>query len=41
MPNEFDTWMGWLNEQPELLTLTATFALIVAAWLSNWKCRPG
>lgn len=36
MPNEFDTWMGWLNEQPELLTLTATFALIVAAWLSNW-----
>ena len=31
MPNELNTWMDWLNTQPELLTLTATLALIVAA----------
>lgn len=36
MPNELNTWMDWLNTQPELLTLSATLALILAAWLSNW-----
>ncbi|MDH1622080.1 mechanosensitive ion channel family protein [Pseudomonas chengduensis] len=39
MPNELNTWMDWLNTQPELLTLTATLALIVAAWLSNWVVK--
>ena len=39
MPNELTTWMDWLNTQPELLTLTATLALIVAAWLSNWVVK--
>ena len=39
MPNELNTWMDWLNTQPELLTLTATLALIVAAWLSNWMVK--
>ena len=36
MPNELNTWMEWLEHQPQLLTFSATLALILAAWLSNW-----
>ena len=36
MPNELNTWMEWLEHQPQLLTVSATLALILAAWLSNW-----
>lgn len=36
MPNELTHWTNWLNEQPELLTFSASLALIIAAWLSNW-----
>lgn len=39
MPNELNTWMDWLKQQPELLTLSATLALIAAAWLSNWVVK--
>ncbi|WP_161867581.1 mechanosensitive ion channel family protein [Pseudomonas yangonensis] len=39
MPNELNTWTEWLEQQRELLTFSATLALILAAWLSNWLVK--
>ena len=39
MNEEFASWLDWLRAHPELQTLVACTALILAAWLSNWLVK--
>ena len=36
MQEKFAIWYGWLQSHPELETLLASVALLLAAWLGNW-----
>ncbi|QLF92605.1 mechanosensitive ion channel [Pseudomonas sp. ABC1] len=39
MREEWAVWLAWLENHPELHTLLACAALIVAAWVSNWLVK--
>lgn len=36
MPQALATWLDWLQQHPELFTLSATVLLVLVALLSNW-----
>ena len=39
MPQALATWLDWLQQHAELFTLSATGALLLTAWLSNWLVK--
>ncbi|TBU97980.1 mechanosensitive ion channel family protein [Stutzerimonas kirkiae] len=39
MREEWAVWLVWLGNHPELQTLLASSALVIAAWASNWLVK--